>query len=97
MTNIYNNARMRTGLLLQQPTGTWTNGYTWDAAHRPSTETSPAGTFTYNYIEGEGVSPGYSSIADCRLLTGGANRLTKMIAAALTRRRFLILVTPVEA
>src|SRR6266571_3809463 len=44
----YNNRR-RAGLSLQQPSGTWTNGYTWDAAHRLSTETSPAGTFTYTY------------------------------------------------
>ena len=49
VTVTYNNARLRSGLSLQQPTGTWTNGYTWDGAHRLSTETSPAGTFTYTY------------------------------------------------
>src|SRR5437763_1019572 len=40
---------MRSSLTLQQPTGNWTNGYTWDASHRLSTETSPAGAFTYTY------------------------------------------------
>ena len=48
VTYTYNN-RMRASLSLQQPTGAWTNGYTWDAAHRLGTETSPAGTFTYTY------------------------------------------------
>src|SRR6266571_4181271 len=51
----YNN-RLRTSLSLQQPTGSWTNGYTWDAAHRLSTETSPAGTFTYNHKVGQASS-----------------------------------------
>src|SRR5438874_1623560 len=48
VTYTYNN-RMRASLTLQQPTGNWTNGYTWDAAHRLSTGTSPAGAFTYTY------------------------------------------------
>jgi YD repeat-containing protein len=47
VTNTYNNARMRSGLVLQQPTGTWTNGFGYDAAHRLTTETSTAGTFSY--------------------------------------------------
>ncbi len=45
----YNN-RHRASLSVQQPNGSWTNGYTWDGAHRLGTETSPAGTFTYSYI-----------------------------------------------
>ncbi len=49
VTYTYNNARLRSGLTLQQPTGSWTNGFLYDAAHRLSTETSPAGTFTYTY------------------------------------------------
>ncbi len=53
VTNTYNNARLRSGLVLQQPTGTWTNGFTWDAAHRPGAVSSPAGTFTYSYKGGQ--------------------------------------------
>src|SRR5438876_8440712 len=49
----YNNARLRSGLTLQQPTGSWTNGFTYDAAHRLSTVSSPAGTFTYAYNVGQ--------------------------------------------
>jgi len=52
----YNNARLRSGLSLQQPTGTWTNGFTYDAAHRLSTASSPAGTFTYTYKVGQASS-----------------------------------------
>src|SRR6266511_6469609 len=45
----YNNARRRSGLTLQQPTGNWTNGFTYDAAHRLSTVAFSGGTFTYTY------------------------------------------------
>jgi len=49
VTNLYNTARMRIGLGLAQSTGAWTNGFTYDAAHRLATVSSPAGTFTYTY------------------------------------------------
>src|SRR6266700_2771574 len=52
VTYTYNN-RLRASLSLQQPTGTWTNGFTYDAAHRLSTVSSPAGTFTYAYKVGQ--------------------------------------------
>ncbi len=45
----YNNDRLRSSLSLQQPTGYWTNGFTYDAARRLSSVTSPAGTYTYTY------------------------------------------------
>src|SRR5438445_2294092 len=48
----YNN-RLRASLSLQQPAGSWTNGFTWDAAHRLSTVSSPAGTFAYSYKVGQ--------------------------------------------
>jgi len=49
MTNYYNTARMRIGLGLAQSTGAWTNGFTYDAAHRLATVISPAVAFTYTY------------------------------------------------
>src|SRR5207247_6541086 len=52
LTNLYT-ARMKTGLVLQQPTGTWTNGFTYDAAHRLGTVSSPAGTFSYTYRDAQ--------------------------------------------
>src|SRR5436309_16086239 len=32
VTFSYNNARLRSSMILQQPSGNWTNGYAWDAA-----------------------------------------------------------------
>lgn len=44
----YNN-RLRASLSLQQPSGTWTNGYLYDAIKRMTNLTSPAGAFGYQY------------------------------------------------
>src|SRR5882724_9367608 len=49
VTYTYNNARLRSGLTLQQPTGSWTNGFAYDAAHRLTNLASSAGTFNYAY------------------------------------------------
>jgi RHS repeat-associated protein len=40
---------LRTSLSLQQPTGSWTNGYAYDAAKRLTNVTSQAGAFGYTY------------------------------------------------
>jgi RHS repeat-associated protein len=40
---------LRTSLSLQQPTGSWTNGYAYDAAKRLTNVTSQAGAFGYSY------------------------------------------------
>jgi len=48
MTNTYVN-RLRTSLVLQQPTGLWTNGFACDKARRLTNVTSPAGAFGYAY------------------------------------------------
>ena len=41
--------RVLRSLSLAQPTGSWTNGYGYDALLRLAGVTSPAGTFTYSY------------------------------------------------
>ena len=46
ITNSYLN-RMRTSMVLQQPTASWTNGFVYDAAKRLTNVTSPAGSFGY--------------------------------------------------
>jgi RHS repeat-associated protein len=48
ITNFYVNRR-RIGLTLQQPSGSWTNMFQYDAANRFTNVISPAGTFTYYY------------------------------------------------
>ena len=52
VTYTYNN-RLLASLSLQQPTGTWTNGFTYDAAHRLTNLTSQAGSFVYSYTVGQ--------------------------------------------
>ena len=49
VTNFYNNG-LRTNLSLAQPTGSWTNGFGYDAAKRLTSVTSPAGAFGYTYV-----------------------------------------------
>ncbi len=44
LTYTYAN-QLRASLSLQQPGGTWTNGYLDDVARRMTNVTSPAGTF----------------------------------------------------
>ena len=46
VTNSYSN-RLRTSLSLAQPTGSWTNGFIYDAAKRLTNVTSQAGAFSY--------------------------------------------------
>jgi len=48
VTNGYLNL-LRTSLILQQPTGTWTNAFSYDAARRLTNVTSQAGAFNYSY------------------------------------------------
>src|SRR5438046_9283410 len=44
---------MRSGLVLQQPSGTWTNVFLYDSGHRLRNITSQAGTFVYSYKVGQ--------------------------------------------
>jgi RHS repeat-associated protein len=54
ITSTYVNG-LRTALSLQQPTGSWTNGFIYDAAGRLTNVSSPAGTFSYT-LGGSGPS-----------------------------------------
>ena len=46
------NARLRSGLSLQHPAGTWTNGFLYDAAKPLANVTSQTGAFAYSYSAG---------------------------------------------
>lgn len=43
---------LRTNLALAQPSGTWSQTYSYDSAKRLSAVVSPAGTFSYTYSTG---------------------------------------------
>src|SRR5437016_5277722 len=67
---------MRTNLSLQQPTGTWTNRFGWDAAKRLTNVTSQAGSFTNEYFSGVAGASGYSSGLIKRLLLPNTSIIT---------------------
>src|SRR5437867_2663310 len=75
VTNVYLNG-MRTNLTLQQPTGTWTNKFAWDAAKRLTNVVSPAGSFTNEYFAGVAGASGYSSRLIKRLLLPNTSIIT---------------------
>jgi len=52
MTNSYS-SRLRTGLSLAQPTGSWTNSFGFDSAKRLTNVTSQSGSFAYAYKVGQ--------------------------------------------
>ena len=67
----YNAARLRSQMVLIQPTGNaWTNTYLYDAAKRLTSVTSPAGPFGYAYKVAPSVSP--ASLIGRLSLPGGS-------------------------
>jgi len=75
MTNTYVN-RLRTSLVLQQPSGLWTNAFAYDAARRLTDIVSPAGSSTNVYIAGVGGASGYCSGLLERLLEPNGSAIT---------------------
>ncbi len=67
LLTVTNRLGRRIGLGLQQPSGSWSQGYTYDAAGRLSTLTSPAGTFSYVYTNFTGIGTPGSLIARLQL------------------------------
>jgi RHS repeat-associated protein len=55
VTNTYTN-RLRTMMVLRQPSGVWTNKFVYDAAGRLTNVTSPAGVFSYTPGGASGAS-----------------------------------------
>lgn len=64
---------LRTSLSLQQPTGSWSETFGYDAARRLQTVTSPAGTFTYTYSTGVGSVTNASMLWKKLALFSGAS------------------------
>ncbi|MDX1950703.1 MAG: hypothetical protein SFY81_00885, partial [Verrucomicrobiota bacterium] len=50
VSNLFNASGLRSGMVVYQPTGTFTNGYLYDAGKRLTNLTSKAGTFSYDYF-----------------------------------------------
>jgi RHS repeat-associated protein len=80
VTNTYQN-RLRVALVLQQPTGTWTNGFAHDPGARLTNVTSQAGTFSYEYFSGVGGASRFSSALVKRLLLPNTSIMTNSFDA----------------
>jgi YD repeat-containing protein len=65
--------RLRSSLALQQPyASAWAHSYSYDAANRLNSITSPAGTFTYSYNPGTGGVSAASTLISLMTLPNGA-------------------------
>src|SRR6266498_3590765 len=90
VTNTYNNARLRSGLLLQQPAGTWTNGFGYDSAHRLTTVTFSAGTFTYTY-KGPGTLVTNLALPNTAKITNAYDTVARLTGTYLTHSNGTVL------
>jgi RHS repeat-associated protein len=77
VTNTYS-SRMRTSLVLQQPTGTWTNGFGWDTAERLTNVTSQAGSFGYTYAIGASFLPIKVSLPNTSYITNTYDNVARL-------------------
>ncbi len=70
--------RLRTGLTVRQPSGTWSHSFGYDAARRLRTLTGPAGLFTYGYkgSGGQWTNLGLPNLAAITNAYDTAGRLT---------------------
>ena len=83
MTNTYLN-RLRTELDLQQPSGVWSNAFTYDAGKRLSNVTMRAGTFIYGYIPGSASKLVTNLfLPSTSRITNGYDNIARLLSTAL--------------
>lgn len=83
VTNGYLN-RLRTSLMLQQPTGTWTNGFSYDAAWRLTNVTSQAGSFDYLHAYASPL-PLKVSLPNTSYITNNYDALARLLGTWLKK------------
>jgi RHS repeat-associated protein len=76
-------AMQRTSLSLQQPTGSWTNGFAYDAAKRLTNVASPAGTFSYAYDALRSTLPSAVTLPNTSYITNVYDGNARMLATTL--------------
>jgi len=74
--------RLRTALTVQQPSGSWSQSYGYDAAHRLQTVTSSAGGFTYNY-SGAGARIGSVTLPGALSIVNGYDGSSRLTSTEL--------------
>ena len=73
---------LRTGLTLQQPAGSWTQGYGYDGVKRLQTVTGPMGTFTYAY-RGAGTLWTNLALPNTSRITNGFDTVARLTTTRL--------------
>jgi RHS repeat-associated protein len=76
-------AMQRTSLSLQQPTGSWTNGFAYDNARRLSSVTSPAGTFNYYYDAVRSLLPAEITLPNTSIITNAYDVNARLLSTVL--------------
>lgn len=75
--------RLRTSLTLQQPTGSWTNGYRYDVAKRLTNITSQAGAFGYAYEATRPALVSKLTLPNTAYITNTYDAMTRLLSTKL--------------
>lgn len=78
----YNN-RLRTGLSLSQPSGSWSQSYGYDSMRRLTNVTSPAGTFGYGYVAQASSLPSGISLPNGSTISDSYDNVGRMLSTKL--------------
>ena len=82
VTNSYT-YRQRTGWVVQQPTGTWTNRFGYDTAKRLTNVTSQAGSFNYTYLYPRLSLPAKIALPNSSYITNAYDGVARLTGAYL--------------
>jgi RHS repeat-associated protein len=82
ITNTYAH-RLRQSMILQQPTGAWTNVYSYDAAKRLTNIISPAGSFGYAYDASRQSLLARIALPNTAFITNSYDAMTRLLSTKL--------------
>lgn len=68
---------------MQQPTGVWTNGFSYDAAKRLTGVISPAGSFVYDYVNAASRLPRKVSLPNTGYITNTYDNMARLLSTRL--------------
>ncbi|HKW30122.1 MAG TPA: RHS repeat-associated core domain-containing protein [Verrucomicrobiae bacterium] len=78
--------RLRTGLILSQPSGSWSQSYGYDSARRLTSVISPAGEFDYSYVAqsvSAGSLVGRLSLPNGSFITNSYDSVARLLSTKL--------------
>lgn len=75
--------RLRTGLSLSQPSGSWSQSYSFDVTRRMTNVTSPAGAFNYLYPSANFQLPSAISLPNGARITNAFDSVARLLSTKL--------------